>query len=75
MSTHIKIADAIRDYYEMLEQLSSEELEQLIPSVLKLEGNAINQRAVPDTTVLLPNENIQRLKPQPFGLWFFCTQI
>ena len=47
MSTHIKIADAIRDYYEMLEQLSSEELEQLIPSVLKLEGNAINQEQCP----------------------------
>lgn len=47
MSTHIKIADAIRDYYEMLDQLSSEEVEQLITSALKPEDELINQEPFP----------------------------
>lgn len=38
MSTHREIAAAIRDYYEMLDQKSSEEVEQLISHVLHAES-------------------------------------
>lgn len=47
MSTHREIAAAIRDYYEMLDQKSSEEVEQLISHVLHSESSVNEHEQFP----------------------------